>query len=95
MCRRGVEAITVFKKATGKTLKAKIDNLGHKALISDRSAYHDHYVRSLGNIACHFDEVTEHQIGRDEASCCLITLRNVTFDIFLDDPVAGRHYVEM
>lgn len=83
MCRRGVEAITVLKNAKGRTLKQKIDNLGNAALIDERSVYHDHYVRSLGNIACHFDGLPESAIGEQEAVACLTALWEVAIDVFL------------
>ena len=84
MCRRIVEGIVVSKGAGGRNLKEKIDNLGNRKLISERVAMHDHYVRSLGNIACHFDSIREQEITRDDALVCVSTAYEVTKEVFLE-----------
>lgn len=83
MCRRLVEGIVVIKGAHGRTLKDKIDNLGNRRLISQRVECGDMYVRSLGNIACHFHAIPKDEITYTEASICLRTAYNVLTDVFL------------
>ncbi|MFY9619894.1 MAG: DUF4145 domain-containing protein [Pyrinomonadaceae bacterium] len=83
MCRRIVEGIVVTKNARGNNLKQKIDDLGNKKLISERVAWEDQWVRSLGNIACHFDTISENQITFDVAWVCLATAYEVAKEVFL------------
>jgi hypothetical protein len=93
MCRRIVEGIVVSKKAKGRNLKEKIDNLGNARLIRDKVVVHDHYVRSLGNIAAHFDETPENELGERDARVCLATVYEVTKEVFLKtDPNNSGQY---
>lgn len=83
MCRRIVEGIVVTEGAQGRTLKDKIANLGNRRLISEDVEDADGYLRSLGNIACHFDSIPAHEIHPIEARNCLLTAYEVTKDVFL------------
>lgn len=89
MCRRIVEGIVITQNARGRNLKEKIDNLGNRKLISPRVAWEDQWVRSLGNIACHFEAIPEREIAFKDAWVCLATAYEVTKEVFLgtDDSI--------
>jgi hypothetical protein len=83
MCRRVVEGIVVLMNAKGKNLKEKIDYLGNHNLICTTIVLpSEHRIRSLGNIACHFDSIKENEITEDHAYTCLALAYEISKEIF-------------
>ena len=88
MCRASLDRMTKDKKADGKTLKARLEDLVNKAILKPSMITEAMNVREFGNTALH-DLLAEEISSEDAEIICEFT-KGILYDIYVTPELARK-----